>query len=237
MKRIAVIIGVLFLVGCGQVNQGERALFSRWGIMEQKTYGPGLYFYEPFGTNMDTYNVQEQKQVEKGLTAATSDTQPVIVDVAVNYRIKDSSLHLLIGSDIGSEYVSKVLHPAILDSVKAGTAQFHLVNLIKEREKLRALVKADLAARMESKHLIVLDVQLTNIDVSKEFIHAVEQKQIAEHNVITATRNAESARALSIAGTKTVEPCWSSRTTGEVSSACSSTFGLIQLAISRARTR
>jgi regulator of protease activity HflC (stomatin/prohibitin superfamily) len=195
MKRIMLaFVAVLMLVGCGQVNQGERAVFSRWGVMAQQTYGPGLYFYEPFGTNMDTLSVQIQKHVETKLGAATADTQPIHADIAVNYHLSPGAVHLLVGN-IGYDFVGKVLQPAIIDALKAGTAQFHLAKIIQDREKLRAIVLDDLKARMLPKYIIITDLNLTNFDVSKEFIHAVEAKQIAEQNVITATREAESARA------------------------------------------
>lgn len=198
MTRImGVLLLVLMLAACGQVDPGERAVFSRWGVMEPKTYGPGFYVYEPIGTNMDEVNVQVRKFEAKKLGAATSDVQEVHADIVVNYRLDADKVHLLL-TEIGHGFEEKVLAPAVLDALKAGTAHFNLGTIIRDREKLREMVKADLRARLAPSYLILVDVNLTNFDVSKAFSAAVEAKQIEEQKaeqkkwqVIQAQRDAE----------------------------------------------
>lgn len=202
MSRFVLVVLTVAVMGCGQVDPGERAVFSRWGVMEQKTYGPGFYTYEPFGTNMDTVNVQVQKFEAKDLGAATSDVQEIHANIVVNYRKDADKVHLLV-QEIGHDYEAKVLMPAVLDALKAGTAHFNLATIIRDREKLRAMVKADLTARLTASHLIVVDVNLTNFDVSKAFMVSVEAKQIEEQKaeqkkwlVVQAQRDAEVAQAV-----------------------------------------
>ena len=198
MKRIIpVTIVAMLTVACGQVDPGERAVFTRWGQMDQKCYGEGFYWYEPIGTNMDEVLIKTQKFEVKKLAAATSDVQEVHADIAVQFRIDGDKCHLLL-TQIGHDYQDKVLAPAVLDALKAGTAHFNLATIIRDREKLREMVRADLKARLAPAYLIVLDVNLTNFDVSKAFSAAVEAKQIEEQKseqkkwqVVQAVRDAE----------------------------------------------
>jgi len=194
MRRWLIVAAVLGIAGCGTVDEGERAVFKVWGKMDQTCYKPGFYMYNPLSTNMDDVDVQVQKLEAKKLGAATADTQEIHADIVVNYHPDSDRCHLLIGN-IGHGYADKVIQPAVLDALKAGTAHFTLATIIKDREKLREMVKTDLKARLEMSYVTVTDVNLTNFEVSREFTQAVERKQVAEQNVITATRNAEMAQA------------------------------------------
>jgi prohibitin 1 len=187
----------LLLVGCGQVDPGERAVFTRWGVMDQRCYPQGFYWYNPISTNMDDISVQTQKFEAKALAAATSDVQEVHADITVQFRIDGDKCHLLL-TEIGHDYGEKVLRPTIFDALKAGTSHFNLATIIRDREKLREIVRNDLKARLAWSYLQVQDVNLTNFSVSPAFAAAVEAKQIEEQRaeqrkwlVIQAERDAE----------------------------------------------
>jgi regulator of protease activity HflC (stomatin/prohibitin superfamily) len=186
----------LALAACGQVDPGERAVFVKWGEMEQKSYSQGLYFYNPISTNMDLVDIQLQAFEAKNLGAATKDLQEVHATVVVNFTLDAEKVHLLL-TQVGHTYRDKVLMPALMDALKAGTAHFDIGEIIKERAKLRTEVTKALQARVAPYFINVADngVNLTNFEVSKAYMQAVEQKQIAEQNVIKATREAESVKA------------------------------------------
>lgn len=194
--RKGLIGAALLLVGCGQVDPGERATFTRWGTMDQKCYAQGMYFYNPLSTNMDFVDIQVQAFEAKNMAAATKDLQEVHATVIVNYTLDPDNCHKLI-AEVGHGYREKVLVPALQDALKAGTAHFAIGEIIKERAKLREEVTKALQARVSPFYIRVNDngVNLTNFDVSKAYMAAVEAKQIAEQDVIRATRNAESAQA------------------------------------------
>jgi regulator of protease activity HflC (stomatin/prohibitin superfamily) len=188
------LVGLLF-AACGQVDPGESATFVKWGTMYQECYGPGLYFYNPFSTNMDLINVQVQAFEAKDLSAATKDLQEVHATVVVNYMLDARQCHKMV-TEVGHQYREKVLFPALQDALKAGTAHFEIGEIIRERGRLRSEVTKALQARVSPFYISVKDegVNLTNFGLSKAYMAAVEAKQIAEQNVIQATRNAEAKR-------------------------------------------
>ena len=195
MKSVKVLLVGLLLTACGQVDPGERATFVKWGSMYQTCYGPGLYWYNPLSTNMDLINVQVQAFEAKDLSAATKDLQEVHATVVVNYLLDGQQCHKM-AAEVGHQYREKVLFPALQDALKAGTAHFNIEEIIRERGKLRTEVTKALQARVRPFYISVNDegVNLTNFGLSKAYMAAVEAKQIAEQNVIQATRNAEAVR-------------------------------------------
>lgn len=64
MNKLTLIgtIGMLSLItGCGQVDTGEAGFFTRWGeITSREPLSEGLHCYEPFGTDLITYNIKNQ---------------------------------------------------------------------------------------------------------------------------------------------------------------------------------
>ena len=203
MKNVWVLlVGILGLAACGQVDPGERATFVRWGTMDQRCYGQGLYWYNPISTDMDIVDVQVQAFEAKDMGAATKDLQEVHATVVVNYTLDGDNCHKLL-TEVGHDYRAKVLSPALQDALKAGTAHFALDQIITERAKLREEVTKALQVRVAQFYIRVADngVNLTNLTVSKAYMAAVEAKQIEEQRaqqkafiVVQATRDAEAAR-------------------------------------------
>lgn len=182
MSKVWVLLVALALAACGQVDPGERAVFTRWGVMDQKCYGEGFYWYNPISTNMDEISIKQQKYELKKLSSSTSDIQEIHADIVVNYRVDGQQCHELL-QKIGHQFEDKVIQPAVIDSLKEATAHHPINMIIRERKKLREDIIAALKGRLQSQGLIVMDVALTDFGVSPTFAQAVEQKQIAEQRV------------------------------------------------------
>lgn len=180
-KVLVLMLAAFLIVGCGQVDPGERAVFVQFGVINEKCYPEGLYFYNPFSTNMDVIDIKVQRYKIK-TTAASSDLQDVHMVMIVNFAIDGRTCHELYRT-VGWDFKERVLDPAGTEVAKAATALFAVERIIKERPKLKEAIIAGLKARLEPYHLDVHDVALTNIEFSKEFAHAIEQKQIEEQNV------------------------------------------------------
>lgn len=186
---------LVLTAGCGQIDPGEAAVFIKWGNMEQRCYGQGLYWYNPISTHLEHINIQTQAFEAKDLSAATKDLQEVHATVVVNYILDAQQCHKQV-TEVGRQYREKVLYPALQDALKAGTAHFNIEEIIRERGKLRTEVTKALQARVSPYYINVKDegVNLTNFGLSKAYMAAVENKQVAEQNVIKATREAEAVR-------------------------------------------
>lgn len=49
------------LAACSQVDNGRSMVRTYYGEAEQVSYGPGLYWYNPWSTDLISMNVQQQK--------------------------------------------------------------------------------------------------------------------------------------------------------------------------------
>ena len=206
MPRIIVALAfMVLLAGCGTVDPDERAIFIRWGTIDEKCYQPGFYTYFPIGVDMDIIKVGVQAFPMAKMGAATKDIQEIHADVIVNYSLDGSACHEMFkAGQAGHSYREKVLAPALQDALKAGTAHFAIDEIIQNRERLRVEVTKALQVRVKPYYINVPDsgVNLVNFDVSAAYMKSVEAKQIQQqmalqegYKVEQAKRTAESFAA------------------------------------------
>jgi prohibitin 2 len=89
---------------------------------------------------------------------------------------------------IFSYYQSKVIDPAIQESVKAATAQFTAEQLITQRPLVSQSIKEVLLQRLAPRGILVEELSITEFNFSPEFSRAIEAKQVAEQDALRAER-------------------------------------------------
>lgn len=185
MRRLWVIV-VMLLAGCGwgTVDPGERAVFAHWGSLDRwpGCFKEGLYWYNPFTTDMWEMDVKVQKLEVKKTMAASRDLQDVHADVVLNFAIDGDKCHFLV-KEVGVDFKDRVIIPAVFEVVKQATAHFPVAEIITQRAKLRAEILDGLRGRLTRYYIIVHDVALTDFGFSPSFAKAIEQKQVEEQNV------------------------------------------------------
>lgn len=177
---LSVVFGAFGTVGAGQV--GIRTTFSS----VSGTVNPGLYFKVPFIQHVVRMDVQTQKEEVKAVEAASQDLQTVTTDVAINYHLEGSKA-AAIYQNIGVDYASRVIDPAIQESVKANTAKYTAEQLITNREAVRQGIIDLLTQKMTQFGIMVDAINITNFAFSQDFTQAIEAK-------VTAVQNAEAAK-------------------------------------------
>ena len=185
MRRLW-LMTVMLLAGCGwgTVNPGERAVFAHWGSLDRwpSCFKEGLYWYNPFTTDMWELDVKVQKLDVKKATAASRDLQDIHADVVVNFAVDGDRCHLLV-KEVGTDFKDRVIIPAVHEVVKQATAHFPVAEIITQRPRLRAEILDGLRSRLTRYHIIIHDVALTDFGFSPSFSKAIEQKQVEEQNV------------------------------------------------------
>lgn len=184
MKRLLMLVAIVALGGCGwsTVHPGDRAVFATWGKVDPTCYKEGLYWYNPFTTDVYKVDVKVQKYAVQKLTAASQDLQEIHADVIVNFSVDGEKCHELIRS-VGQDFQERVIVPAVSEVLKAGTAHFPIDKIIRERVKLKGEIVDGLRARLAPYYINVQDVALTDFGFAASFSRAVEAKQVEEQNV------------------------------------------------------
>jgi len=191
--RAAIAIGVLlvliWLSPFGQIGPGERGVHMRFTAVTGKVFGEGLYFVIPLIENVQKVNIQIQKEELKA-DAASKDLQTVHIVVAMNYHI-DPTRVAKIFQEVGVQYKSRIIDPAMQEGVKASTAKFTAEELITRREAVREDTKTQLKTRLQEMGIIVDEFNIVNFEFSKVFNDAIEAKVTAEQSALAAKNKLE----------------------------------------------
>ena len=191
------VIGTLFVLsvlfaGFYTVEPGFTAIHVRLGKILSQKKESGYYFKIPVIDSIASFDLRIRKAFPDIETKAMSkDLQPVSVGMVVNYKI-DNALQLY--QEIGSEFERIIIDPFTQESVKAIIAKFTAEDLIQRRHEAKELVISELAARLKSRFILLVDFNFTHLDFSHEFIKAVEDKQIAEQRAKQAKNLTEKVR-------------------------------------------
>ena len=186
------VIGVLVLVVLAAscftiVEAGHTGVVLTFGAVSDKVLDEGLHFKAPFIQSVVQVNNRTQKTETEG-TASSSDLQIISYVVAVNYRVNETSSASLY-QDVGLDYGTVIVVPAIQESIKAVTARFTAEELITKRQVVGDQIKTALSEKITQYGITVEIFNIVNFDFSDEFNAAVEAKQTAQQNALKAEQD------------------------------------------------
>lgn len=164
------------------LNPGYTALHMRLGAFKAAQIEPGAYFKLPLIDRIIYINNRIQKSVIE-TEALSKDLQKISIGIAINYRISDA---IALYKSVGENYEPVIINPFAQESVKAVCAKFTAEDLIQYRHEAKEKVFEELKTRLATLNICLVDFNFIHSDFSNDFIHAVEQKQIAIQSAITA---------------------------------------------------
>jgi prohibitin 2 len=168
----------LFL-GAYSVDAGSVGIVKRFG-QPIRALQPGLHFVRPIGDTVT--NVPVQTRVLKVSEPASSrDLQIVNTEVTLGYHV--DPLHAMdILVQLNNDAEDRVIVPAVLESIKAETAQYDVQQLVTERAKVRDGIEARVKVRLANYFIVAESTSITNFSFSAQYEAAIEAKQVAEQN-------------------------------------------------------
>lgn len=169
------------------VSSGNTGVVVTMGAVSDKVLTEGVHFKAPFVQRVLQVNNRTQKIETEG-TASSKDLQIISYVVAVNYRVNHTSSAALY-KNVGVDYETIIISPAIQESIKAVTAQFTAEALITERQTISSQIKDVLSEKINSYGISVEIFNIVNFDFSEEFNAAVEAKQTAQQNALKAEQD------------------------------------------------
>lgn len=176
---ITLLIGIgITLTSFYIVKPGHAAIHLRLGSIIATNEKEGYYFKMPLIDSVTFFSTRIQKSTIE-TKALSKDLQELFVQMAVNYKI-DNVAQLF--REVGPKFEEVIIDPFVQESVKAVVAKFDAESLIQKRHEAKELVINELASRLGSKYLHLVDFNFIQLHFSDEFIKAVEAKQIAEQD-------------------------------------------------------
>ena len=192
---IITVIGIyLFTSAFVVINAGHVGVVKTLGAVQPAPLEEGFHLKKPFIDQVEEVDIRLRK-AESQASAASQDLQVVSTRVAVQYSMSGPIMPLTY-QKIGRREVveSTLVSPAILESVKAVTAQYTAEQLITKRAEVKiqiqAAIEAFIDATLAQKEVIgaltLANVAITDFDFSAEFNRAIEEKVRAEQEALKA---------------------------------------------------
>ena len=134
-------------------------------------------------------------------SAVSKDLQTISSTIAVNYRlVSDKSADMY--KDVGIEYQTILITPAVQECMKSVTSKYTAEELITKRQTVGDEVKDALGERLNSYGIYIEKFNIVDFDFSSEYNNAIEAKQVAEQNLLKTQTEQEQAIVIAEADAK-----------------------------------
>ena len=188
---VSLFVFVTALSSMTVVPAGHTGVVVTMGRVEDKVLQEGFHLKVPFFqkvVKIDNRIVKLEVETE----AFSKDLQTVDTTLAINYRI-DYAKSYSVYKNIGSNYENILIIPAVNEVLKAITSRYTAEESVTNRALISDGLVEGLNAKLNSAGLYVTDVNIMNFDFSEAFINAIEEKQVAQQQLLKAETEKQTA--------------------------------------------
>ncbi|MGE5704184.1 MAG: prohibitin family protein [Clostridia bacterium] len=183
------IVALLVFQSFTIIEAGHRGVVLQLGAVQDRVFDEGLNFKIPFVQTVVPMEVRVQKS-ESSQTSASRDLQTVSTTIAVNHHLDATSVNKLY-QQVGIDYGTRIVDPAVAESLKAVTAQYTAEELISKRSEVSAKVKEALNQKLSAYHIMLDEINIREFAFSEEYNRAIEAKQVAEQQALKSKLDLE----------------------------------------------
>ena len=183
IAALFVLLAALALGSVTVVPTGYTGIITTFGKVEQRTLSAGAHLILPWQEVVKMDNRTQKVQITT--QAFSSDIQQVDLQLSVNFCIDQETAQELYRT-VGVGYYDNVMYPRILENTKAVFSQYSAENLIAMRNALSDMIAANTAEDMKPYGITIVTIAIEDIDFTDAFTTAVEAKQVAAQNKLTA---------------------------------------------------
>ncbi|EEC45186.1 prohibitin-like protein [Phaeodactylum tricornutum CCAP 1055/1] len=161
------------------VDGGERAVMFdtlRGGILPD-IRKEGTHFLVPIIQRPVIMDIRTKAREVPSVTG-TKDLQMVNIKLRVLWRPIEEELPTLY-RELGTDFDERVLPSIGNEVLKSVVAQYNAEELLSKREEVSERIKNEMMKRAKHFHLTLDDVAITHLTFGREFMKAIEAKQVA----------------------------------------------------------
>lgn len=193
---VIVCIAVLFAIIVASnaftiVDAGHTGVVVTLGKVNEGVLQEGMHLKVPFVQKVVKIDNRIVK-LEVDTEAFSKDLQTVQTTLAINYRV-DTSKSYSIYKNIGANYEEVLVAPAVNEVLKAITAQYTAEESVTNRSLISDGLIKGLNDKLNNIGLYITDVNIINFDFSEAFITAIEEKQVAQQQLLKAETEKQTA--------------------------------------------
>ena len=189
-KQFIAVVGLLpILLGMiAIVPTGHTGILTTFGKVEDVTLEAGLHIKAPVQEVVAMDNRTQKRMLD--LKCFSSDIQEVSIKYSINYQIQKSNAQTIYKT-IGQNYYEIVMDPRIQEAVRGVSANYTAESLIEQREVLSQQITAILIKELGTYNIEVVNTAIEDMDFSDAFTQAVEDKQVAQQQLLKAKTEQE----------------------------------------------
>ena len=185
-RTVARLVGVALLVfvivimaasGTYVVNPGYRGVEVTMGKVSDAFKPEGFGLKQPFITTIYPISIRQQT-VEDSAECYSSDLQQIQIGLRVLYRIPEGSIVKLFHEYYGDPFQS-LIAPRVQEALKEVTALQSAEQIVQNREKIKTDALG-LAQKKVGTFLIIEDIVIENITLTKQLDAAIEAKMVQQ---------------------------------------------------------
>ncbi|WP_216900126.1 prohibitin family protein [Synechococcus sp. CCY 9618] len=180
---LVLITQTVFIVPAGNV-----AVVTTLGKVTGAPRQPGANVKIPLAQNTSLFDVRTQVRPEQ-FSTLTKDLQVIQATATVKYAMKPAEagrIYETIATDDQQIY-PRVIQPSLLKALKSVFSQYELVTIATEWNSISELVQEKVADELRKfGYVTVQGLDLTGLQIAEEYRAAIEQKQIAEQQLLRA---------------------------------------------------
>ncbi len=177
---VLVVLGGMFTI----VDAGHTGVVVTLGKVKEGVLQEGIHMKVPFIQQVVKIDNRIRK-LEVNTEAFSKDLQSVNTVLAINYRV-DTAKSYSIYKNIGADYETVLVTPAVNEVLKAITATYTAEESVTNRSLISDGLVEGLNEKLNAIGLYVTDVNIIDFDFSEAFITAIEEKQVAQQQLLKA---------------------------------------------------
>ena len=189
---VVAVFAVIVAANCFTiVDAGHTGVVVTLGKVNEGVLQEGMHLKAPFVQKVVKIDNRIVK-LEVDTEAFSKDLQTVATTLAINYRV-DTSKSYSIYKNIGADYENVLVAPAVNEVLKAITAQYTAEESVTHRALISDGLIQGLNEKLNNIGLYITDVNIINFDFSDAFITAIEEKQVAQQQLLKAETEKQTA--------------------------------------------
>ena len=183
LATLLLLAQALFIVPAGEV-----AVITTLGKVSGLPRQPGLNIKLPLVQQASPFSIRTQVRPEDFATL-TKDLQVIQATATIKYALRADEagrVYSTIASNDRDGY-PRIIQPSLLKALKSVFSQYELVTIASEWNDISSLVERTVAEELDKfDYVEVRGLDLTGLEIAEEYRAAIEQKQIAEQQLLRA---------------------------------------------------
>ncbi len=163
------------------VPPGHRGILVTLGKVDPIEKKEGVTFKLPFVSQVINFPIMQLK-ADGRTDTFSSDLQTMVISYTVLYRVPEGKVVTLFQQYRGEPYAT-LIEPRVQEGIKQVTALFRAEDLVKNRDKMKQGVVQEVSSAVGDV-LQIVDIAITNIDLSDQLEQAIEQKVVREQEAL-----------------------------------------------------